>query len=73
MYDNWHLIYSTPAEYRAEMIKDYLEDNDIEAVILNKKDSAYQLFGQIEVYVNQDYEKEAELLIKKFFEDEKLD
>jgi hypothetical protein len=73
MYDNWQLTYSTTAEYQAQMVKDMLKDNGIESVILNRKDSAYQLFGEVEVYVNQDSETKSKLLIKKFFEDEKPD
>lgn len=46
----WTLILSTSAEPLAEMLKGMLIDNGIEAVIVNKKDSAY-LFGEVELYV----------------------
>ena len=51
MLDNWTLIYSAAQSYDAEMIKSIMEENDIECVIMNKKDSTYG-FGDIEVYVN---------------------
>ena len=35
------------------MAKDLLEENDINAVIINKQDSNY-LFGSLEIYVERD-------------------
>ncbi|MCF6351498.1 MAG: DUF2007 domain-containing protein [Cyclobacteriaceae bacterium] len=37
--------------YRAEIVKDILDQKGINAIILNKKDSAYYIFGQLEVHV----------------------
>ncbi len=39
--------------YKAELLKGLLNENEIEAVIINKKDSAY-LFGELELYVHVD-------------------
>lgn len=64
MDNNWKIIYSTSALYQAEMVKDILEDNDIQAVLLNKQDSFYH-FGDIEVYVKPDDVIRAKFLIKK--------
>ena len=50
---NWVKIYSTSANYKAELIKGLLDENDIQAVIVNKKDSSY-LFGELEIYVMAD-------------------
>jgi len=50
---SWIKIYETGTPYKAEMIKGLLEENDIDAVIINKKDSAY-LFGELEVFVQVD-------------------
>lgn len=36
--------------YKAELLKGLLVENEINAVIINKKDSAY-LFGEVELYV----------------------
>ena len=60
---NWKLVYSTGQLYQAEMVKDILEDNDIEAVIMNKQDSFY-LFGEIEIYSRPDDVIRAKFLIK---------
>lgn len=53
MEKNWVCIYSTTFTYQAEIVKDLLDTNDIDAVIINKQDSAY-LFGTLEIYVERD-------------------
>ncbi len=53
MEKKWTKIYSTGKLYQAELLKGLLEENDIEAVIINKQDSAY-LFGEMELYVDAD-------------------
>ena len=63
MENDWKLIFATGTLYKAEIVKDILEDNEIEAVLLNKQDSLY-LFGDIEVYVKPDDVIRAKFLIK---------
>lgn len=53
MDSNWVNVYSTNLEYKAEIMKALLEEEDIQAILINKKDSAY-LFGDIELYVHSD-------------------
>ncbi|MBB5635502.1 hypothetical protein HDF26_004096 [Pedobacter cryoconitis] len=53
MENNWVKVYTTENPVTAEIIKQGLIENDIAAVIMNKKDSSYQTFGIIEVLVNQ--------------------
>ncbi len=50
MSSDWVKIYESSDLYRAEIYKGGLEAEGIEAVIMNKKDSAY-LFGRMELYV----------------------
>lgn len=50
---DWVKIYSTDVNYKAELLRGLLFENNIEAVIINKKDSSY-LFGELELYVNTD-------------------
>ena len=64
MEDNWVKIFSTDQPYQAEIARQILEDNDIPAVVLNKKDSSYLVFGETEVYVDQDNVIRAKQLIK---------
>lgn len=51
---NWSKIYETKKPYRAEIVKDILEQRGLKAIVLNKKDTAYDIFGQLEVHVNAD-------------------
>lgn len=60
---DWKLIFSTGKLYLAEMVKDILEDNSMDVVLLNKQDSFY-LFGDIELYVKPDDVIRAKFLIK---------
>ncbi len=71
MNQNWSIAYTTTLEYQALMIKDLLEDHDIEVVIMNKKDSAYVLLGEIEIYVSSEDLTNAKYLIKNLTENEK--
>ena len=49
--DGWHKLYSTRNYAEANIIKGMLEENNIAAVVLNKMDSSYLAFGDIEIYV----------------------
>ncbi len=46
-------VFKTSLPHQAEIVKAVLADNDIPAVIINKKDSSYHI-GLIEVNVNSD-------------------
>lgn len=48
--NNWQRVFSTDKIYRAEIVKAVLEDNGLQPVIINKKDTAYQI-GNYEVFV----------------------
>ncbi|WP_009033894.1 putative signal transducing protein [Indibacter alkaliphilus] len=48
---NWQKIYEDGSPVRAEIVKGVLEEKNIQAVILNKKESVYQIHGQYEVMV----------------------
>ena len=52
---NWTKIFSSKAEYKVEIVKDVLADKGYEPVIVNKKDTAYNIFGEYEVYVAPEY------------------
>lgn len=69
MEKGWVKVYSTPRLHEAEIVKAILEDNEIPAVIFNKKDSSYLDFGEIEVYVkNTDALNAAGIINKVDFE-----
>ena len=47
----WFKLYSTKNYLEANIIKGMLEENNIQAIILNMQDSSYLVFGDIEIYV----------------------
>ncbi|WP_017730263.1 putative signal transducing protein [Nafulsella turpanensis] len=49
----WINVYKSDNQYRAEIVKAVLEDNDLPAVLVNKKDRIYHL-GYYEVHVSPD-------------------
>jgi ubiquitin-protein ligase len=50
---NWKTVYKTDKLYQAQIVKDYLQDKEFHAIIVDKKDSAYQL-GFYEIVVTVD-------------------
>ncbi|HCT29359.1 MAG TPA: hypothetical protein DIW31_01175 [Bacteroidales bacterium] len=64
MEDNWVSILSTSQPWQADMAKQILAENGIEAVVLNKRDSSYTVFGEIEIYVSQEDAEKSKNLLK---------
>lgn len=63
MEDNWMSVYTTELAWQAEIAKQILSENGIEAVVINKRDSSLLSFGEVKVYVSQeDADKSKELL-----------
>lgn len=64
MEKNWVKIYKSSNFYQSEIVKQMLLQHYIEAVLMNKQDSSYLNFGDVEVYVHQeDFNHAIELLI----------
>jgi hypothetical protein len=64
MEKNWVRIYKSANFYQSEIVKQVLLQHSIEAVLLNKQDSSYRNFGNIEVYIHQqNFDEAIELLI----------
>ncbi len=49
--EGWYKIFATRDYTKANIIKGMLEENNVTTVILNKQDSSYINFGDIELYV----------------------
>jgi len=60
---DWVKIYATSKEYEIEMLRSMLLENEIESVVMNKKDSAY-LFGDFELYVLRENIMKAKTIIE---------
>lgn len=63
MEKDWVIIYSSSLEADVVIKKQLLENNNIQAVIINKQDSVYKAFGEIELYVLRDKVLKAKQLI----------
>jgi hypothetical protein len=48
--DKWQKVYASDLPYRAEIVKGVLAENDLNPVLINKKDTVYQI-GNYEVHV----------------------
>lgn len=53
MFENWEKVLTTEISSKAEITRMVLENNGLQAVIMNKKDSSY-LLGVFEIYVPKD-------------------
>ncbi|MDD2279692.1 MAG: DUF2007 domain-containing protein [Bacteroidales bacterium] len=62
---NWSLVFTTDKPFHAEIIKQMLVSNGIEAVVLNKRDSSYPSIGEAEVFVTPGDETKATKLIEE--------
>jgi hypothetical protein len=48
----WQTVYQTPYPHRAGIVQQILLERGIQSVILDKKDSMYGLWGEVEVQVH---------------------
>ena len=60
---NWISVYTTPVAHRAEIVKAILEEEGLNPVIINKKDSSYK-FGYYDVLVVEEESVDAANLIR---------
>jgi hypothetical protein len=62
---NWTLVFTSNKPFQGEIVKQMLENNGIDAVVINKQDSSYLTFGDVEVYVLAGFEVAAKKLIEE--------
>jgi len=61
----WHLLFKTREYTQASIIQGMLEENEIPVQVLNKLDSSYLNFGDIEIYVPAHLKELANDLLQK--------
>jgi hypothetical protein len=66
----WEALYSSQQPYRIEILRSLLENEGIISVVINKKDSAYVMMGEAELWVKRDDLLSAIQILKKFLMDE---
>lgn len=63
--NQWQKVFSTLVYPEAAIIKGMLEENQIPVQLLNKQDSSYPMFGDIQLFVPGQYAITAQELINK--------
>ncbi|HPC97530.1 MAG TPA: DUF2007 domain-containing protein [Bacteroidales bacterium] len=63
MEKEWAKVFESSEDIKIEIARILLEENDIESVIINKKDRSYR-FGENELYVHRDNVIKAKQLLK---------
>lgn len=64
MEKGWERIYSTDKLHMVSIVRSLLQENDIDSIEVNKKDSSYA-FGDIEVFVKEEDAIFAKILIQQ--------
>jgi hypothetical protein len=65
MEKGWSNIFNSADEYLISIAKDLLQDNGIESVVINHKDSAYVMWGELELYVREENERQSMEILKQ--------
>ncbi len=68
---NWESVYISKDRMRAELIKNELINNAVNAVILDKVDASYPVFGTVQVNVPEHQVESAKKLIDDLNLDDK--
>ncbi len=71
--ENWTKVYHHSNELKVELIKNELISHGIQAVILNKIDRNYPVFGVSELMVSVTQKDIALIIINHFVKDEEED
>ncbi len=61
----WHLLFKTRSYSEASIVQGMLSENQIPVQVMNKLDSSYLNFGDIEVYVPINFIDVAKSLLAK--------
>ena len=63
--DNWQKVFATRNQAEASILQGMLDENNIPVQVMNKQDSSYLNFGDIELYVPEHLLETARQLIGK--------
>lgn len=64
MEKNWIKIFTSFNFYQSEIVKQMLNEHEIDAVLLNRQDSSHKAFGNIEVYIHkEDFSSAIEIMV----------
>lgn len=63
--ENWFRLFATTNNAEASLIKGMLEENHVPVFIMNRQDSSYLNFGEVEIYVPHNLKEIAQSLLNK--------
>lgn len=63
MENDWEVVFTTQSTFEAELVHGMLMQNGIDNVILNQRDSAYNAFGDVNIYVRKENYSQAKALV----------
>ena len=66
--DKWQKVFETENNIRASMVSDLLKEKGLNPIIVNKKDSSLNNFGQLEILVSPEDVLQALKLINEDLE-----
>ena len=64
----WRILRKSNQVFKLEMMKGFLIENGINAVVMNKQDSSYRVFGEAELLVKKEDLKHADELLNQIHE-----
>jgi hypothetical protein len=70
MEKSWKKIYFSGDQFKVFIARDLLTENGINSVVMNQKDSSYNAFGDVELYIEEQDEKEALLILDQLIKGE---
>lgn len=70
MEKSWKKIYFSGDQFKVFIARDLLTENGINSVVMNQKDSSYNAFGDVELYIEEHDEKEALLILDQLIKGE---
>lgn len=65
MEKNWTKIFSSTNPIEVEILKQMLDENGVISIDINQQDSSYNMFGNINLYVQEQYVENATKLIEQ--------
>ncbi|MAR39745.1 MAG: hypothetical protein CMD22_03520 [Flavobacteriales bacterium] len=65
MEKNWTKIFSSTNPIEVEILKQMLKENGVISIDINQQDSSYNMFGNINLYVQEEYVEHANKLMTK--------
>ena len=63
---DWILVFKSEEIFKAELLKNELDNQEINSVLVNRKDTMYPLFGQANLYVETRNADIARIIIENF-------